>query len=150
MDAGVVVSDRHRNATHLVGCKACFVWDLEEDNQNYLKATCGVKFWSQIFPQALQLESLWCALDFAFALVTRKTTPEQRAKWDLSNLRVAMSGAEPIRDSTVREFIDAFKEAKLRPEAFCPCYGLVRLAPAWPIQSCCNDIVIVNSFFPKI
>ncbi len=64
------------------------------------------------------------APDFAYRLVVRKTASEQRRRWDLSALRVAMSAAEPIRASTVDAFLASFAESGLSPEAFCPAYGL--------------------------
>ena len=64
------------------------------------------------------------APNFAYALSTRKTTPEQRRAWDLSPLEVMMSAAEPIQSDAVRAFLDAFAPSSLRPSAFCPAYGL--------------------------
>jgi acyl-CoA synthetase (AMP-forming)/AMP-acid ligase II/predicted NAD/FAD-dependent oxidoreductase/acyl carrier protein len=64
------------------------------------------------------------APNFAYDLVVRKTTPAQRAQWDLSALTVAMSAAEPVRDEVVRRFCEAFAPSGFRPEAFCPAYGL--------------------------
>ena len=64
------------------------------------------------------------APNFAYELAIRKTTPEQRARWDLSSLKVVMSAAEPVREDTTRRFLEAFAVAGLRPEAFCPTYGL--------------------------
>ncbi len=48
------------------------------------------------------------APNFAYELAVRKTTPEQRATWDLRSLRVAMSAAEPVRPRTVARFLEAF------------------------------------------
>ncbi len=62
--------------------------------------------------------------NFAFELCIRKTTPEQRAELDLSNWRVAYSGAEPIRPATLDRFAAAFEVSGFRKEAFFPCYGL--------------------------
>ena len=64
------------------------------------------------------------APNFAYALSTRKTSPEQRRAWDLSRLEVVMSAAEPIQPDAVRGFLDAFASSGLRPSAFCPAYGL--------------------------
>jgi len=64
------------------------------------------------------------APDFAYRLALRKSTAEQRRKWDLRSLRVAMSAAEPIRATTVDGFLSAFAESGLEPQAFCPAYGL--------------------------
>ncbi len=64
------------------------------------------------------------APDFAYRLAVRKTTAEQRRRWDLSSLEITMSAAEPIRASTVDTFLESFAEAGLAPQAFCPAYGL--------------------------
>ncbi len=64
------------------------------------------------------------APNFAYELALRKTSPEQRAQWDLSSLQVVMSAAEPVRASTSRRFLEAFAVAGLRPEAYLPAYGL--------------------------
>lgn len=64
------------------------------------------------------------APNFAFDLVVRKSTEEQRARWDLSSLQVVCSGGEPIRPQTVRRFLDAFAPAGLSKAAFYPAYGL--------------------------
>ena len=64
------------------------------------------------------------APNFAYDLCVEKTTPEQRARLDLSCWRVAFNGAEPIRPETLDRFADAFAQAGFRREAFLPCYGL--------------------------
>ncbi|MFJ9626146.1 fatty acyl-AMP ligase [Streptomyces sp. NPDC101175] len=43
---------------------------------------------------------------------------------DLSSLRVAANGAEPVRASTVRAFTEAYAAAGFRSTAMCPGYGL--------------------------
>lgn len=62
--------------------------------------------------------------NFAFDLCVRKSTPEQRAALDLSNWRVAYTGAEPIRPATLDRFAAAFEVSGFQPKAFFPCYGL--------------------------
>ncbi|MFC7329210.1 fatty acyl-AMP ligase [Marinactinospora rubrisoli] len=64
------------------------------------------------------------APNFAFDLVARKTTPAQRAEWDLSSLRVVGSSGELIRPATVERFLDAFAAARFPAGAFYPTYGL--------------------------
>ena len=79
-----------------------------------------------IWPEALHKfrATHTAAPNFAYDLVVRKTSPEQRAAWDLSALRVVLSGGEPIRPQTVGSFLDAFASSGLRPDVFCPAYGL--------------------------
>ena len=68
--------------------------------------------------------TLTAAPNFAYELAVRKTTAEQRADWDLSSLKVAINAAEPVREETTRRFLEAFAVTGLRPQAFCPSYGL--------------------------
>ncbi|WHM40328.1 fatty acyl-AMP ligase [Streptomyces sp. BPTC-684] len=62
--------------------------------------------------------------DFGYELCARRTTDEQAEGLDLSSLRVALNGAEPVRAATVRTFTARFAAQGLRPEALFPCYGL--------------------------
>ncbi len=62
--------------------------------------------------------------NFAFDLVVRKVTPEQRDQLDLSRWKVAFNGAEPIRAETLDRFTEMFEPCGFRREAFYPCFGL--------------------------
>jgi acyl-CoA synthetase (AMP-forming)/AMP-acid ligase II/acyl carrier protein len=64
------------------------------------------------------------APNFAYELCTRKTTPEQRARLNLSRWSSAFCGAEPIDAGTLNDFAAAFAPAGFRSKAFYPCYGL--------------------------
>lgn len=64
------------------------------------------------------------APNFAFDLVLQKTTPEQRAKWDLSCLTMVMSAAEPVRAQTSQRFLEAFAVSGFDAAAYLPAYGL--------------------------
>ena len=64
------------------------------------------------------------APNFGYELAVRKTTPEQRAGWDLRSLVVAMNAAEPVRASTVARFCEAFAVSGFNPAAMNPAYGL--------------------------
>jgi acyl-CoA synthetase (AMP-forming)/AMP-acid ligase II len=64
------------------------------------------------------------APNFAFELVTRRTTEAERATLDLRSWKAAMNGAEPIRAETCERFIAAFAPCGFRREALVPCYGL--------------------------
>lgn len=61
---------------------------------------------------------------FAYALAVRRIPCSEVTRWDLSCLRVAGCGAEPIAGRTLRAFSTHFEAAGLRPEALCPSYGL--------------------------
>jgi amino acid adenylation domain-containing protein len=64
------------------------------------------------------------APDFAYDLCTRKIGSHELADLDLSHWKVAFSGAEPVRASTLDHFAEKFAPCGFRPEAFYPCYGL--------------------------
>lgn len=64
------------------------------------------------------------APNFAYALAVRRTPAEKLAELDLSHLRVALCGAEPIRSDTMVSFTEHFAAAGLAPNALFPCYGL--------------------------
>lgn len=64
------------------------------------------------------------APDFGYRLLLARTTPEQRARWDLSRLQLAMSAGEPVHYDTLRDFTEGFAESGVDPRIFCPAYGL--------------------------
>jgi acyl-CoA synthetase (AMP-forming)/AMP-acid ligase II len=64
------------------------------------------------------------APNFAYDLLCRHVTPEQRDRLDLSSWEVAFSGAEPIRVETMDRFYEFFSPCGFRREAFYPCYGM--------------------------
>ncbi|WP_304528606.1 AMP-binding protein, partial [Mycobacterium sp. E342] len=68
--------------------------------------------------------TITAAPNFAYDMCVELSTPEQRAALDLSNWSTAMCGAEPVRDTTLRGFADAFAPSGFRPAAFYPVYGL--------------------------
>jgi acyl-CoA synthetase (AMP-forming)/AMP-acid ligase II len=77
----------------------------------------------------LQAVSDWRATisggpNFAFEMCVRKVTAEQCNGLDLSNWKVAYSGAEPIRAETLKRFAATFAPCGFHPRSFFPCYGL--------------------------
>ncbi|MCL8009746.1 fatty acyl-AMP ligase [Streptomyces sp. AS02] len=62
--------------------------------------------------------------NFGYELCVRRVSEEQSAGLDLSSLRVALNGAEPVRADTLRAFVRRFAGNGLRAEAVLPCYGL--------------------------
>jgi acyl-CoA synthetase (AMP-forming)/AMP-acid ligase II/3-oxoacyl-(acyl-carrier-protein) synthase len=71
--------------------------------------------------------------NFAFDLVARRTTPEQRAKFDLSSWRIAFCGAEPVKMATINRFCEAFPS--FPRTTYYPGYGLAE-----------STLIIANSF----
>jgi len=64
------------------------------------------------------------APNFAYDLCVRSVTEEQRSTLDLSNLRAAVTGAEPVRHTTIDAFVKAYERYGFRPSAVVPGYGL--------------------------
>ncbi|MCX7806995.1 MAG: fatty acyl-AMP ligase [Deltaproteobacteria bacterium] len=64
------------------------------------------------------------APNFAYDLVTKRVTERDLANLDLSSLRVAGCGAEPIRAKTLRAFAEKFERCGFNPNALLPSYGM--------------------------
>ncbi|MEU9736276.1 fatty acyl-AMP ligase [Streptomyces sp. NPDC048002] len=62
--------------------------------------------------------------DYAYDMCVRAATDEEVDRLDLSSWRVAVNGAEPVREATMAAFAKRFAPAGFRPEAFYPAYGL--------------------------
>lgn len=72
--------------------------------------------------------------DFAYRLCVRKITREEAASLDLSRIRLALSGGEPVSAQTLRAFAAHFKSAGFSESALFPVYGLAEnsLAVTFP------------------
>lgn len=68
--------------------------------------------------------SITFAPNFAFALLSKRVTKEQAARWDLSNLKVAGCGAEPIQAETMHTFAETFAASGFQKTSLLPCYGM--------------------------
>ncbi len=64
------------------------------------------------------------APNFAYDFCVHRIKEDEIKELDLSSLRVAFNGAEPIHASTLKNFHERFQSAKLRDDVFLPCYGL--------------------------
>lgn len=64
------------------------------------------------------------APNFAYELVTKRVKDKDLERFDLSQLRVAGCGAEPIRAKTLEAFAARFGDAGFSPKAFLPSYGM--------------------------
>jgi len=78
--------------------------------------------------------TLTVAPTFAYSLCARKIPPKQLEGVDLSSVRLAYIGAEPIDPATVAAFIERFAPYGLSRTALYPVYGLAEatLAVAFP------------------
>ena len=64
------------------------------------------------------------APNFAYALVTKRLKDKDLADLDLSCVRRAGCGAEPIQAKTMREFAEKLRPAKFDARALLPSYGM--------------------------
>jgi acyl-CoA synthetase (AMP-forming)/AMP-acid ligase II len=62
--------------------------------------------------------------NFAYDLCARKIRPDECDGLDLSSVRVAMNGAEPVRADTLARFAEAFAPFGFDARALTPVYGL--------------------------
>ncbi|WP_330324603.1 fatty acyl-AMP ligase [Streptomyces pseudovenezuelae] len=68
--------------------------------------------------------SFTIAPDFGYATAVQKVPQERREGLDLSGLRHALNGAEPVRRRTVTAFTEAYEPFGFSPHAMMPVYGL--------------------------
>lgn len=62
--------------------------------------------------------------NFAYDLCARRISEEDCAKLDLSSLKVAFCGSEPVRANTIKAFNKKFIACGFSSSAFFPCYGM--------------------------
>ncbi|MBE8517097.1 fatty acyl-AMP ligase [Amycolatopsis sp. H6(2020)] len=67
---------------------------------------------------------LTAAPNFAFEYAAAKLTAEERAGLDLSRVEVAINGSEPVRDTTVADFLSGTAGTGFAATAHRPSYGL--------------------------
>src|ERR1700730_9549134 len=68
--------------------------------------------------------TMTAAPNFAYALFAKRLRNQAEAgQFDLSTLRFALSGAEPVDPADVEDLLDAGKPFGLRPDAILPAYG---------------------------
>ncbi len=64
------------------------------------------------------------APNFAYQLVAKRVKEKDLQGLDLSCIRIAGCGAEPIQARTLREFQEKLAPAKFNPKAYIPSYGM--------------------------
>jgi fatty-acyl-CoA synthase len=68
--------------------------------------------------------TLTFAPNFAYALATKRARDKDLENLDLSHVRLAGCGAEPINPKVMREFAERFARCGFRREALLPAYGM--------------------------
>jgi acyl-CoA synthetase (AMP-forming)/AMP-acid ligase II/acyl carrier protein len=64
------------------------------------------------------------APNFGYGLCVDRISEEQRGNLDLSSLRLAYCGSEPIDYRVLDKFAEFFRPAGFNPQSFFPCYGM--------------------------
>jgi acyl-CoA synthetase (AMP-forming)/AMP-acid ligase II len=75
--------------------------------------------------------------NFAYDLCVERARDDDLARLDLSNWRLTVSGAEPLRASTIVRFSERFAASGFRPETFMPCFGMAEatlMVSGWPLE----------------
>lgn len=93
------------------------------------------------------------APNFAYDLLCRHVTPQQRENLDLSHWELAFCGGEPIQMQTVNQFCQLFSSCGFRREAFYPCYGMAEATllitggkrGTFPIFKYVNEMALENN-----
>ena len=75
--------------------------------------------------------TMTAAPNFAYALFAKRLRNQaEPGQYDLSTLRFALSGAEPVDPADVEDLLDAGKAFGLKPSAILPAYGMAETKPA--------------------
>ena len=87
--------------------------------------------------------TMTAAPNFAYALFAKRLRKQaEPGQFDLSTLRFALSGAEPVEPADVEDLIDAGKPFGLKPEAILPAYGMAETTLAVSFSPCNAGLVV--------
>ncbi len=87
--------------------------------------------------------TMTAAPNFAYALFGKRLRRQAKpGEFDLSTLRFALSGAEPVDPSDVEDLIDAGKPFGLRADAILPAYGMAETTLAVSFSKCGAGLVV--------
>ena len=81
-----------------------------------------------------------------YHLTTKRVRDSKLASYDLSSVRVALCGAEPINTKTLYSFVKKFSRCGFKESAFTPCYGMAESTLA--ISFFQQDSIRVESLCP--
>jgi fatty-acyl-CoA synthase len=87
--------------------------------------------------------TMTAAPNFAYALFAKRLRNQaEPGQYDLSTLRFALSGAEPVDPADVEDLLDAGKAFGLRPSAILPAYGMAETTLAVSFSECNAGLVV--------
>jgi fatty-acyl-CoA synthase len=87
--------------------------------------------------------TMTAAPNFAYSLFAKRLRKQSKpGQFDLSTLRFALSGAEPVDPADVEDLIDAGRPFGLRPEAVMPAYGMAETTLAVSFSELGDGMVV--------
>ncbi|TXI42682.1 MAG: long-chain fatty acid--CoA ligase [Mycobacterium sp.] len=87
--------------------------------------------------------TMTAAPNFAYALFAKRLRNQaEPGQFDLSTLRFALSGAEPVEPADVEDLLEAGKPFGLKPEAILPAYGMAETTLAVSFSECGAGLVV--------
>ena len=87
--------------------------------------------------------TMTAAPNFAYALFAKRLRRQAKpGEFDLSTLRFALSGAEPVEPADVEDLVDAGKPFGLSPKAILPAYGMAETTLAVSFSECGAGLVV--------
>jgi fatty-acyl-CoA synthase len=87
--------------------------------------------------------TMTAAPNFAYALFAKRLRNQASpGQFDLSTLRFALSGSEPVEPADVEDLIEAGKPFGLRPDAILPAYGMAETTLAVAFSECGAGLVV--------
>ncbi len=87
--------------------------------------------------------TMTAAPNFAYNLFAKRLRRQARpGQFDLSSLRWALSGAEPVEPTDVEDLCDAGAPFGLKPEAIVPAYGMAETTVAVSFSECDGGMVV--------
>ncbi|AKN16312.1 long-chain-fatty-acid--CoA ligase [Mycobacterium haemophilum DSM 44634] len=87
--------------------------------------------------------TMTAAPNFAYALFAKRLRKQAKpGQFDLSTLRFALSGAEPVDPADVEDLCDAGAPFGLKPEAILPAYGMAETTLAVSFSECNAGLVV--------
>jgi fatty-acyl-CoA synthase len=87
--------------------------------------------------------TMTAAPNFAYSLFAKRLRNQAKpGQFDLSTLRFALSGAEPVEPADVEDLIEAGKPFGLKPSAILPAYGMAETTLAVSFSECNAGLVV--------
>src|SRR5262249_4150161 len=87
--------------------------------------------------------TMTAAPNFAYSLFAKRLRKQAKpGQFDLSSLRFALSGAEPVEPADVEDLVDAGKPFGLKPGSILPAYGMAEITLAVAFSECGAGLVV--------